>query len=86
MPTRTFSTEEIAKLKRLVNEGIQVTSELETLKEGLKETVKAVAEEMDIKPSVLNKAIRIAHKSTLQQDRAAFTEVEEVLEAVGRTL
>lgn len=86
MPTRSFSTEEIAKLKRLVTEGIQVTSEMETLKEGLKETVKAVAEEMDIKPSVLNKAIRIAHKSTLQQDRAAFTEVEEVLEAVGRTL
>jgi len=86
MPTRTFSTEEVAKLKRLVTEGIQVTSEMETLKEGLKETVKAVAEEMDIKPSVLNKAIRIAHKSTLQQDRAVFTEVEEVLEAVGRTL
>lgn len=86
MPSRSFNAEEVAKLKRLVNEGIQVTTEMETLKEGLKETVKAIAEEMEIKPAVLNKAIRIAYKSTLQQDRAAFEEVEEVLEVVGRTL
>ena len=30
---------------------------------GLKDTVKAVAEELDIKPGLINKAIKIAQKS-----------------------
>mgnify|MGYP000639134465 CR=1 FL=1 len=86
MPARMFSAEEKAKLTRIINEGIQVTTEMTTLKEGLSETVKAIAEEMDMKPAVLNKAIRIAYKASLGEERNKFTEVEEVLEAVGRTL
>jgi hypothetical protein len=81
-----FSAEDKAKLTRIINEGIQVTTEIQTLKEGLSETVKAIAEEMDMKPAVLQKAIRIAHKSTLSEEKDKLTEVEEVLEAVGRTL
>ena len=86
MSTRMFSGEEKAKLTRLINEGIQVTTEIQTLKEGLSETVKSIAEELDMKPSVLQKAIRIAHKSSLGEEKNKMTEVEEVLEAVGRTL
>ena len=62
MPLRTFNPTEIAKLKQLMNEGIQVTGEVEALREGLKDTVKAISEEMDMKPATLNKAIRIAYK------------------------
>jgi len=86
MPARMFSAEEKAKLTRIINEGIQVTTEMQTLKEGLSETVKAIAEELDMKPSVLQKAIRIAHKSSLGEEKHKMSEVEEVLEAVGRTL
>ena len=46
-----------------MNEGIQVTGEVEAPREGLKDTVKAISEEMDMKPSTLNKAIRIAYKN-----------------------
>ena len=53
MPVRTFNSNEIAKLKQLMNEGIQVTGEVETLREGLKDTVKAIAEEMDMKRNKL---------------------------------
>ena len=84
MPVRTFNSNEIAKLKQLMNEGIQVTGEVETLREGLKDTVKAIAEEMDMKPAVLNKAIRIAYKNEFAQVRDSFSAVEEVLQAVGR--
>ena len=63
MPLRTFNPSEIAKLKQLMNEGIQVTGEVEALREGLKDTVKAISEEMDMKPATLNKAIRIAYKN-----------------------
>jgi len=84
MPVRTFNSNEIAKLKQLMNEGIQVTGEVETLREGLKDTVKAIAEEMDMKPAVLNKAIRIAYKNEFAQVQDSFSAVEEILQAVGR--
>ena len=84
MPVRTFNSNEIAKLKQLMNEGIQVTGEVETLREGLKDTVKAIAEEMDMKPAVLNKALRIAYKNEFAQVQDSFSAVEEVLQAVGR--
>jgi hypothetical protein len=84
MPIRSFSDSEINKLKQLVSEGIQVTGEVETLKEGLRDTVKAIAEEMDMKPAVLNKAIRIAYKNEFANVQDSFNAVEEVLQAVGR--
>jgi len=84
MPVRSFNSNEIAKLKQLMNEGIQVTGEVEALREGLKDTVKAISEEMDMKPAVLNKAIRIAYKNEFAQVQDSFSAVEEVLQAVGR--
>lgn len=82
--SRTFSEAEIRKLKELVTEGIQVHNEVDTLKDGLKDTVKAIAEEMDIKPAVLNKAIRTAYKADLESKREAMEELEDILVAVGR--
>ena len=84
MPTRSFSSSEITKLKQLMSEGIQVTSEVDALKEGLKDTVKAIAEEMDMKPALLNKAIRIAYKNEFAQTQDNFSQGEEILAAVGR--
>jgi uncharacterized membrane protein YgcG len=83
---RSFNGEEQARLKRLIDEGMQVTFEIETLKEGLRDTVKAIAEEMDLKPAVLNKAIRIAHKASFQDEYDKFDELETILETVGKTL
>lgn len=83
---RTFNEEEKARLKRLIDEGCQVSYEIEALKEGLRETVNAIAEEMDLKSAILNKAIKVAHKATLGDERDKFDELETILEAVGKTL
>lgn len=83
---RSFNGEEQARLKKLIDEGMQVSYEIDTLKEGLRDTVKAIAEEMDLKPGVLNKAIRIAHKASFQDEYDKFDELETILETVGRTL
>ena len=66
MTTRTFNNEAKVKLTQLVNEGMAVMQEIETLNEGLSDTIKAIAEELEVKPSVLKKAIRIAHKARLK--------------------
>ena len=83
---KTFNQEEVARLKKLIQEGDQVLYEVDSLQVGLRETVKAIAEEMELKPAVLNKAIRVAHKASFQDEFDKFDELETILETVGRTL
>ena len=76
---KMYGPEEKAKLERLINEGGNVLREVEDLQEGLKETVKAVAEELQIKPSIINKAIRIAHKDNWKSHEEEWDEIEMIL-------
>tara|TARA_S200002703_G_scaffold158990_1_gene170901 strand:- start:1588 stop:1848 length:261 start_codon:yes stop_codon:yes gene_type:complete len=86
MASRMFSSEQKAKLTQVVNEGIAVMQEVEDLNAGLSDTIKAVAEEMEIKPSILKKAVRIAYKSKLTDENADHEDLNTILETVGRTL
>lgn len=86
MSTRVYSSEQRAKLTQLVNEGITVLTEIEDLNAGLSDTIKAVAEELEIKPSLIKKAIKIAQKSKLTDTNADHDELNNILETVGRTL
>ena len=86
MSSRMFSSEQKAKLTQVVNEGIAVMQEVEDLSAGLSDTIKAVAEEMEIKPSILKKAVRIAYKSKLTDENADHEDLNTILETVGRTL
>lgn len=84
MSDRTYGAEEKAKLERLVNEGVTVLQEIEDLQEGLKETVKAVAEELNIKPALINKAIKIAQKGEWSKVADEFDDLETLVVTVGR--
>jgi len=83
--SRTFNQEAKTKLTQLVNEGMSVLQEIETLNEGLNDTVKAIAEELEVKPSVLKKAIRVAHKSRLAETNQENEELNTILATVGKT-
>jgi len=83
---RSLTGEAKIKLTRLINEGMQTMHEMDTLREGLNETVKAVAEELEIKPAVLKKAIKIAHKAQLTQTNQDHELLVDILEATGKTL
>lgn len=79
-----LSQEDTKKLKRVVDEGLKITQEVKDLKDGFKDVVKAVAEELQIKPALIGKAITAAFKASLEEDKEAMSEVEEILAAVGR--
>ena len=83
--SRTFNQEAKVKLTQLINEGISVLQEVDTLNEGLNDTVKAIAEELEIKASVLKKAIRVAHKQRLNETNEENEELNTILETVGKT-
>ena len=84
MSERTYGAEEKAKLERLVNEGVTVLQEIEDLNAGLKDTVKAVEEELDVKPSLINKAIKIAQKGEWNKVADEFDDLETLVVTVGR--
>lgn len=82
--SRAYGPEEKAKLEKLINEGSLVLREVEDLQAGLRDTVKAVAEELQVKPAVINKAIRIAHKGNWQDHNEDWEEVEAILDITKR--
>ena len=86
MTAKMFSGDQKIKLTQLINEGMQVMHDIDTLNGGLTDTVKAIAEELEVKPSVLKKAIRVAHKASLTQTNQDNEELNTILETVGKTL
>jgi enhancing lycopene biosynthesis protein 2 len=86
MSDRVFTAEQTAKLTQLINEGCQVMYEVETLSGGLNDTIKAIAEEMEIKPAILKKAIKIAHKAEFGRNQDDHELLEQILVQTGKTL
>jgi hypothetical protein len=86
MDNRNFSAEQKLKLTQIINEGMQVMHEIETLNGGLSDTIKAMAEELEIKPNILKKAIRIAHKAEFGKEQQDHSLLENILTTVGKTL
>ena len=84
MSIGSLSESDKAKVKELITQGVAITRDVETLKEGLKETVDAIAAELEIKKAVLNKAIRVAYK--MQENRDALAEGREELDEVEEIL
>ena len=58
--------------------------EVEDLKSGLKDTVKAIAEELELKPALINKAISVAHKGNYQNIADDMDTLESILNTAGK--
>lgn len=83
MGDRVYGADEKAKLENLVREGVTVLQEVEDLQAGLKETVKAIAEEMDIKPALINKAIKVAKNRDWDRHYDEFDDLETLVTVLG---
>jgi len=84
MSLDTLSSEEKTKLKNVIDQGMKVLQEIEDLNGGLKDTVKAVADELSIKPALLSRALKAAYKASIATDKEDFDTVEEILVVTGR--
>jgi hypothetical protein len=86
MSDKTFNGDQKIKLITIINEGMAVMHEIETLQGGLNDTIKAVAEELEVKPAILKKAIKLAHKAEFGKEKQDHETLETILETVGKTL
>jgi hypothetical protein len=83
---RNLTAEEKAVLKHVIEEGMNVLEKVKEMKEGLREDVKAVAENLEVKPALINKAIRVAHKHNLGEVKNNISEIEEILTSIGKKI
>jgi len=84
MTVRNFNEAERQKIIQLISEGSQVLGEVADLKAGLRDTVKAVAEELELKPASINKAITVAHKGNYQNISDDMDTLDSILNAAGK--
>lgn len=81
---RHYGVEEKAKLEKLIAEGASIYGEIDDLKEGLRDTIKAVAKELELKTTVINKAIDLARKGKWADFHEDFEEIEAILDITNR--
>lgn len=72
------------KIKETIEKGLRLQQEIADLREDLKAMVAEAAGLVNVKPAILNKAIRVAFKSSLSKQREDIETLEEILEAAGR--
>lgn len=81
--SKVFGAPEQAKIKQIIAEGVTVMQEISDLQEGLNDTIKAVAEELEVKPSTIKKAIKIAMKDQWDQVFREFDDLETIVDISG---
>jgi hypothetical protein len=83
--SKAFGAPEQAKIKQIVAEGMTVMQEIQDLTEGLNETIKAVAEELEVKPSVIKRAIKISMKDQWDSVWREFDDLETIVDISGHS-
>ena len=84
MAVRNFNEAEKQKLIQIISQGSQVLGEVEDLRSGQKDTVKAIAEELELTPALINKAISDAHRGNYQNIADDMDTLESILNTAGK--
>ena len=84
MSLELLSKDETEKLKQFMDAGLKILQEVDDLKGSLKDTASDLAKQLEVKPAVLMKALKVAYKSSLDDERSSVDTVESILSATGK--
>lgn len=72
-----LSTEDMAKLRHLINLGITTKTEVKDINDSFKETFSDICKELDLDKKIVRKAISVAYKASLKGDKDQIVEAEK---------
>lgn len=79
-----LSADDKVKLNQFFEAGVGQLQEIEDIKGSLKDLAKARAEELNVKPALLMKALRVHFKSSLADAEEEMEVVRNILVGSGR--
>ena len=80
---KVFNGDEKQKLTNVIRSGMQTMHEIKSLRDGLNDTVKALGEELELKPAIIRRAIKTAFKNEWDKEEDEHIQLENVLIATG---
>lgn len=80
---KNFNDKEIEKLKNTLNSCRVTLRHIDDLKAQMKELVQELADDLEIKPSEINKAARALYKEDIADKRTQHEAIEELLSMAG---
>lgn len=78
-----LDSNDLTKLRSVVKESVTTMEEIQALREGMNETIKGVAEELNISPKLLKKAVTFKFKNNLPEAKEEMDETEQLVELVN---
>jgi hypothetical protein len=75
---------ETQKLKDLVFEAVKTYDEIDSLREGISETILSVSEELNIPNKLIKKAVTIVRKGSFKDEEDELSTLDQILTAIGR--
>lgn len=79
-----LSPEQLRKLDSVVNDGIATKERIKMERDALNESIKALAEELGVKPKAIRKVITIASKMNFDEEQEEFDTIAHILQQTGR--
>jgi hypothetical protein len=80
----SYGPAEVQRLKDLVFEGVRCLDEINSLREGLNDTIKSIGEELEIPTKLLKKVITVAQKGNFTEHETELKDLEQLLDSIGR--
>lgn len=83
---KNFKQHEIEKLQSVLASMQVSLQHIDDIREQMKELVKEAADELELKPSEINKAARCLYKQDIADKRAQLEALEELLQIAGHDI
>jgi hypothetical protein len=83
MALPSLNPDDQSKFATVVTEGVQYMHEIDDLKQRIKESAAALAEDFGVKPAQIIAAIRTKFKDSLADQKENMMAIEEILQASG---
>lgn len=84
MSIENLSSEDNAKLRRTIEEGVKVKQQIKDMNEAVSDMIKTVAEDLGLSAKVVKDAITAQFKSSIEDMKEHVNEVEHLLNCIAK--